>query len=118
VNETTNGKRSKHEEGRRGNGNRAMKVEIRYFEGCPNHAPALEMVRRVLNREKIEAEVRLIEVTDEKVVETVRFLGSPSVRVDRIAGSTRPPENLLPARVRRVLLPGPGLCRTILFPDP
>ena len=61
-----------------------MKVEILYFEGCPNHAPALEMVRRVLDREKIEAEVRLIEVTDEKVVETVRFLGSPSVRVDGV----------------------------------
>jgi hypothetical protein len=76
-------KRSKHEERRRGNGSRAMKMEILYFEGCPNHAPALEMVRRVLDQEKIEAGVRLIEVTDEKVVETVRFLGSPSVRVDR-----------------------------------
>jgi hypothetical protein len=61
-----------------------MKVEILYFEGCPNHVPALEMVRNVLNREKIEAEVRLIEVTDEKVVEAVRFLGSPSVRVDGV----------------------------------
>lgn len=59
-----------------------MNVEILYFEGCPNHAPALEMVRRVLDREKIRAEVRLIEVTDEKAAETVRFLGSPSVRVD------------------------------------
>jgi hypothetical protein len=61
-----------------------MKVEVLYFEGCPNHAPALEMVRRVLDREKIEAEVRLIEVTDEKVAETVRFLGSPSVRVNGV----------------------------------
>ena len=54
-----------------------MKVEILYFEGCPNHAPALEMVRRVLDREKIEAEIRSIEVPDEKAAETVRFLGSP-----------------------------------------
>jgi len=61
-----------------------MNVEILYFEGCPNHAPALEMVRCVLDREKIEAEVRLIEVTDEKVAETVRFIGSPSVRVDGV----------------------------------
>jgi hypothetical protein len=59
-----------------------MNVEILYFEGCPNHAIALEMVRCVLDREKIGAEVRLIEVTDEKAAETVRFLGSPSVRVD------------------------------------
>lgn len=61
-----------------------MKVEVLYFEGCPNQAPALEMVRRVLDREKIEAEVRTIEVTDEKVDETVRFLGSPSIRVNGV----------------------------------
>jgi hypothetical protein len=59
-----------------------MNVEILYFEGCPNHDPALEMVRRVLDREKIGAEVRMIEVTDEKAAETVRFLGSPSIRVN------------------------------------
>lgn len=61
-----------------------MNVEILYFEGCPNHAIALEMVRRVLNREKIEVEVRRIEVTDEKAAESARFLGSPSVRVEGV----------------------------------
>ena len=59
-----------------------MKVEVLYFEGCPNHAPALEMVRRVLERERIEAEVRSVEVPDEKTAGSLRFLGSPSVRVD------------------------------------
>jgi hypothetical protein len=59
-----------------------MNVEILYFEGCPNHDPVMDMVRRVLDREKIEAEVRSIEVPDEKTAETVRFLGSPSVRVN------------------------------------
>lgn len=61
-----------------------MKVEILYFAGCPNHAPTLEMVQRVLGREKIEAVVRLIDVTDEKAAESVRFLGSPSVRVNGV----------------------------------
>jgi len=59
-----------------------MNVEILYFEGCPNHAIALEMVRRVLDREKIQANVRSVEVANEKAAETVRFLGSPSVRVN------------------------------------
>lgn len=58
-----------------------MKVEILYFEGCPNHTPVLKMVRRVLKREKIEAEVRSVEVPDEKIAGSLRFLGSPSVRV-------------------------------------
>jgi len=61
-----------------------MNVEILYFEGCPNHDPVMDMVRRVLDREKIEAEVRSIEVPDEKTAETVRFLGSPSVRVNGV----------------------------------
>jgi hypothetical protein len=42
------------------------------------------MVRRVLDREKIQAEVRLIEVTNEKDAESARFLGSPSVRVNGV----------------------------------
>jgi hypothetical protein len=61
-----------------------MKVEVLYFEGCPNHAHALEMVRRVLDREKIRAEVRLLEVTNEKAAASARFLGSPSVRVNGV----------------------------------
>ena len=61
-----------------------MNVEILYFEGCPNHAIALEMVRRVLDREKIQDKVRSIEVTDEKAAESARFLGSPSVRVNGV----------------------------------
>jgi len=61
-----------------------MKVEILYFEGCPNHAPVLEMARRVLDREKIRAEVRLLEVTDEIAAESAQFLGSPSVRVNGV----------------------------------
>ncbi len=61
-----------------------MKVEILYFEGCPNHAPAAEMVERVLKREGIQAQVRTIEVRDAETAETLRFLGSPSVRVNGV----------------------------------
>jgi len=60
------------------------KVEVLYFEGCPNHAPVKEMVRRILEREKIQAEVRAIEVDDVEAAQTLRFLGSPSVRVNGV----------------------------------
>lgn len=59
-----------------------MKVEILYFEGCPNHAPTLEMVRRALDREKIDAEVETVDVPDIETAQALRFLGSPSVLVD------------------------------------
>jgi len=61
-----------------------MKVEILYFEGCPNHAPALEMVERMLNQEGIRAEVRTVEVRDIETAQALRFIGSPSVRVDGV----------------------------------
>jgi hypothetical protein len=59
-----------------------MKVEVLYFEGCPNHIPTVEMVGGVLKREGIDAEVAAIEVPDIETAQALRFLGSPSVRVD------------------------------------
>ncbi len=60
-----------------------MKVVVLYFEGFPNHAPAIEMVRRVLTREGIEAQVDPVHVQDVETAMTLRFLGSPSIRVNR-----------------------------------
>jgi len=59
-----------------------MKVEILYFEGCPNHVPTVEMVEGVLKREGIGLEVAAIEVPDIETAHTLRFLGSPSIRVN------------------------------------
>ena len=59
-----------------------MKVEVLYFEGCPNLAPAIEMVRRVLSREGIEAQIVPVHVQDVETAMTLRFLGSPSIRVN------------------------------------
>jgi hypothetical protein len=59
-----------------------MKVEVLYFEGCPNHAPTIEMVRRVLTREEIEAKVVPVDVQDVETAMALRFLGSPSIRVN------------------------------------
>jgi hypothetical protein len=59
-----------------------MKIEILYFEGCPNHEVANKRVRDVLNDLGIEAEVVHINVKDEATAEEVRFPGSPTVRVN------------------------------------
>ncbi len=61
-----------------------MKIEVLYFEGCPNHAPAMEMVRRVLAREGVEAQVVRVDVQDVEAAMSVRFLGSPSIRVNGV----------------------------------
>jgi hypothetical protein len=41
-----------------------MKVEVLYFDGCPNHAVTVERVREVLREEGVEAEVVEVNVRD------------------------------------------------------
>ena len=56
-------------------------VEILYFDGCPNHEPALALVERVSRELGIEPELRLVNVPDQEAAERLRFLGSPTVRI-------------------------------------
>ena len=59
-----------------------MKIELLYFEGCPNFQPTLSLVQQVLDEEKIPVKVKTIPVeSDESAIEH-QFLGSPSIRVD------------------------------------
>lgn len=57
-------------------------VELLYFEGCPNHDLARELVERVAAEEGIELDLKLIEVGTAEEAERLRFLGSPSLRVN------------------------------------
>lgn len=59
-----------------------MKIEILYFAGCPNHAPAVDRVREVLRQEEVIAELVEIEITESDTAREIGFLGSPSVRVN------------------------------------
>jgi hypothetical protein len=59
-------------------------VEILYFDGCPNHEPALALVERVDRELGTDAEVRLVNVPDQATAERLRFLGSPTIRVDGV----------------------------------
>ena len=61
---------------------RRPRVEILYFDGCPNHEPAQELVEQVAAELGLQAEIELVEVADAETATRVRFLGSPSVRVD------------------------------------
>lgn len=59
-----------------------MKIEIFYFEGCPNHKPAVERVRQLLHEEGVSAELLEVNISDALLAQELGFLGSPSVRVD------------------------------------
>ena len=59
-------------------------VEILYFEGCPNHGPARELVERVSGELGVEPQIALTQVRDPEAAERLRFLGSPTVRIDGV----------------------------------
>jgi hypothetical protein len=57
-------------------------VEILYFDGCPNHAAARTLVEQVAVELGLEPAIELVEVHDAEAAVRLRFLGSPTVRVD------------------------------------
>jgi len=59
-----------------------VRIEILYFEDCPNYELADTRVREVLNELGVQAEVVLVNVKDAESAEAVRFPGSPTVRVN------------------------------------
>ena len=59
-----------------------MKIEVLYFEGCPNYLPAVDRLKAVLRRAGLPDEVVEIEVKDESVAKTLKFFGSPTIRVN------------------------------------
>jgi hypothetical protein len=61
---------------------RRPRVEILYFDGCPNHEPTRALVDQVAAELGLQAEIELVEVADPDSATRLRFLGSPSVRVD------------------------------------
>jgi hypothetical protein len=58
------------------------RVEIFYFDGCPNHEPTRALVQRVAGELDLEPEFDLVHVPDPDAASELRFLGSPTVRVN------------------------------------
>jgi hypothetical protein len=61
---------------------RRPRVEILYFEECPNHKPARALVERIAVELGVEPEIHVVEVPDADAAMQLRFLGSPTVRVN------------------------------------
>lgn len=63
-----------------------MKIDVLYFESCPVWQRTARDVRRILAEAHLEAdaEVRLVTVATEEDAQRLRFLGSPTVRVDDV----------------------------------
>jgi hypothetical protein len=72
-------------------GVREVKIEVLYVAECPSHPAAVRMVKDVLAVEGVVTEVQEVLVRDEGMASELRFLGSPTIRVNGrdVAGETR-----------------------------
>jgi len=97
-----------------------MKIEVLFFEGCPNHRAAVDLTTSVVTDLAPDARVEEVEVRDSDEARRLRFLGSPTIHVDGVdiepdarsrmdyamscrmyGGSGTPPRELLEAALRR-----------------
>ena len=59
-----------------------MKVELLWFEDCPNHEDAEHMLAEVLAEYSVRDPIRRIEVPDLESGRRVMFPGSPTIRIN------------------------------------
>jgi hypothetical protein len=59
-----------------------VRLELLYFDGCPNHEALLPHLEQLLRAAGIPVGIGLQNVPDDTAAKRERFLGSPTVRVD------------------------------------
>ncbi len=59
-----------------------MKIEVLYFDGCPNYRESLDRVLEVLKEDGFSAEVSEMNIPDATAAQAAGFLGSPSIRIN------------------------------------
>jgi len=61
-----------------------MKIDLLWFDDCPNHHAAEVLVREILKDFGVDAPVNKIKVPDLETGEKTRFPGSPTVRINGV----------------------------------
>lgn len=59
-----------------------IKIEFLFWEDCPSHPKAWEVLHEVLAEEGVEANVERIEVVTDEEAKRWQFPGSPTIRVN------------------------------------
>jgi hypothetical protein len=62
----------------------APRIQILWFEGCPNHVAARATIDDVLRSAGVEAEVESQCISSDDEARAARFAGSPTIRVNGV----------------------------------
>ena len=79
-------------------------IELLYFDGCPNHHLARQLLQEVLREEGLQAPIIDVPVETPEAAVKQRFLGSPTIRIngDDIEPAADDEQYSLRCRVYRV----------------
>jgi hypothetical protein len=61
-----------------------MEIEILYLAGCPHVRPTLDRLHRILETNGLACPILRTRVMSVEAAQSVRFLGSPTVRINGI----------------------------------
>ena len=61
--------------------NNEPKIQFLFWEDCPSHPKAWELLQDAMDKEGLEADVERIEVLTDEDAERWQFPGSPTIRV-------------------------------------
>ena len=59
-----------------------MRIEVLYFDGCPNHDALLPRLHEILALTGSSAEIHLRRIASDEAAQRERFLGSPTIRIN------------------------------------
>ncbi len=62
----------------------SLKIQVLYLGGCCTHRSVVVMAQEVVKALDVNAEIEEVQVRSTVAAERLRFVGSPSVRVDRV----------------------------------
>jgi hypothetical protein len=60
------------------------KIEFLFWEDCPSHPQALELLQGVMAEVEVDSPIEKIEVLTDEDAERLAFPGSPTIRVDGV----------------------------------
>jgi hypothetical protein len=84
-----------------------MKIEVLYVPFCPNYAPTVERLQKVLESLSVRAEICTVAIKTEAQAKAFLFLGSPTVRVN--GQDVEPSPGRAPSLACRLYSDGKGI---------
>ncbi len=58
-----------------------MEIQFLYFDGCPNHRTAFDLLTQVLKEKRMVVPIERICIKDDDDAVRHRFIGSPTIRI-------------------------------------